>query len=90
VSVNKHNHEPTKTVQRKFSKRNVEKIKDMLNNETWEEIYLTKNPNELYCLFVNRFLFYFMRAFPKKVVKKSKVQTSSWITKEIQISCQKM
>jgi hypothetical protein len=57
----------------------------MLNNEAWEEIYLTKNPNELYFLFVNRFLFYFMRAFPMKVVKKSKVQNSSWITKGIKI-----
>jgi predicted fused transcriptional regulator/phosphomethylpyrimidine kinase len=51
VSVNKHNHEPTKIIQRKFSKRNVEKFKDMLNNETWVEIYLTKNPNELFFYF---------------------------------------
>jgi predicted fused transcriptional regulator/phosphomethylpyrimidine kinase len=33
VSVNKHNHESTKIIQRKFSKRNVEKFKHMLNNE---------------------------------------------------------
>jgi predicted fused transcriptional regulator/phosphomethylpyrimidine kinase len=46
VSVNKHNHEPTKIIQRKFSKTNVEKFKDMLHNETWEEIYLTKNPKQ--------------------------------------------
>jgi hypothetical protein len=51
VSVNKHNHESTKITQRNFSKRNVEKFKDMLSNEAWEEIYLTKNPNELYFLF---------------------------------------
>jgi predicted fused transcriptional regulator/phosphomethylpyrimidine kinase len=59
VSVNKHNHESTKIIQIKFSKRNVEKSKT-LNNEAWEEIYLTKNPNELYFLYVNRFFFYFM------------------------------
>jgi hypothetical protein len=48
-----------KVLQRKFSKENVDKFTVMLNNELWEEIYVEKNVNELYQLFVNKFLYYF-------------------------------
>jgi hypothetical protein len=31
----------------------------MSNNELWEEIYLKKNANELYKLFINKLSYYF-------------------------------
>jgi hypothetical protein len=40
-------------MQRKFSKENVVKFIAMLNNQSWEEIYMKKNVNELYQLFIN-------------------------------------
>jgi hypothetical protein len=42
----------------------------MLNNELWQEIYLKKNVNEQYQLFINKFVYHFMRAFPLKPMKK--------------------
>jgi hypothetical protein len=49
-----------------------------------------KNVNELYLLFINTFLYYFMRAFTLKLVTKSEHKVNSWISSGIRISCQKM
>jgi hypothetical protein len=56
--------------ERKFSKENIVKFIVMLNNELWKEIFLGKNVDELYQIFINTFLYYFTRVFPLKLVKK--------------------
>jgi hypothetical protein len=62
----------------------------VLNNELWEEIYVEKNVNELYQLFINKFLYYFNRAFPLKLTMKRNIKNNSWISRGIKVSCQKM
>jgi hypothetical protein len=62
----------------------------MLNNEIWKEIYLEKNVDELYQLFINKFLYYFTRAFPLKLVKKRDKRNNLWISRGIKVSCKKM
>jgi hypothetical protein len=79
-----------KVLLRKFSKVNVIKFIDLLNDELWEEIFVERNVNEIYLLFINKFLYYFMRAFPLKLVIKSDRKDSLWISRGIKVSCQKM
>jgi hypothetical protein len=62
----------------------------MLNNELWKEIYLGKNVDELYQLFINKFLYYFTTVFPLKLVKKRDKKNKLWISRGIKVSCQKM
>jgi hypothetical protein len=52
---------------------------ELMNRESWEGIYLSNNLNESYFLFLNRFLGYFRRAFPKNMIKKVD-KNSNWIT----------
>jgi hypothetical protein len=85
VYIDTCNIELKKVLQRKFSKENVDKFTVMLNNELWEEIYVEKNVNELYQLFISNFLYYFNRAFPLKLT-----MNNSWISRGIKVSCQKM
>jgi hypothetical protein len=54
VYIDTRNMAVKKVLHRKFSKENVVKFTVMLNNELWEEIYLEKNVNELYQLFVSK------------------------------------
>jgi hypothetical protein len=82
--------ESKKVMHRKFSKEYVAKFIAMLNNESWDEIYVEKNVNELYKLFINKFVYYFRRAFPLKPVQKRDNKCNSWISREIKVSCQKM
>jgi hypothetical protein len=62
----------------------------MLNNALWKDIYLGKNVDELYQLFINKFLYYFTRAFPLKLVNKRNKRKILWISRGIKVSCQKM
>jgi hypothetical protein len=41
-------------------------------------------------LFINKFLYYFMRAFPLKLVIKSDRKDNLWISRGMRVSCQKM
>jgi hypothetical protein len=79
-----------KVLRRTFSKGNVIKFVGWLNDELWEEILVDKNVNELYQIFLNKFLNYFMRAFPLKSGMKREHMKNSWISSGIRISCQKM
>jgi hypothetical protein len=64
----------------------------MISNELWEEIYVEKNVNELYqlYLFISNFIYYFNRAFPLKLTMKRNIKNNSWISRGIKVSCQKM
>jgi hypothetical protein len=62
----------------------------MLNNELWEEVYVEKNVYEQSQLFINKFLYYFNRAFPLKLTMKRDIKKNSWISRLIKVSCQKM
>jgi hypothetical protein len=88
MSVDAQNYMPVEIIKRRFSKNKIAKFKDMWKTESWEGIYLTNNVNESYNLFLNRFLGYFRRAFPKKIKKVDK--NNNWITRGIKILCQKM
>ncbi|PNF29254.1 hypothetical protein B7P43_G10478, partial [Cryptotermes secundus] len=79
-----------KVLLRKFSKVNISKFIDLLKDELWEEISVERNVNELYSLFINKFLYYFTRAFPLKLETKSDRKDNLWISRGIRVSCQKM
>jgi hypothetical protein len=85
VYIDERNKESKKVLRRKFSKENIVIFIVMLNNELWKEIYLGKNDNELYQLFINKFLYYFTRAFPWKLVKKRDKRNNLWISRGIKV-----
>jgi len=64
--VNKQNNRIGKITGRKFSRRNIENLKYLLENESWAEIHMINNLNDLYKLFLSKFIFYLESAFPIK------------------------
>jgi hypothetical protein len=64
--VNKQNNRIGKITGIKFSRRNIENLKYLLENESWAEIHMINNLNDLYKLFLSKFIFYIESALPIK------------------------
>jgi len=52
-------------IKRVFTKRKIEIFKSYLEEELWEDTYLQKEVNRSYNTFLNKFLYYFHKAFPQ-------------------------
>jgi hypothetical protein len=90
VCIDAQSIEYKKVLRRKFSNGNVIKFMVLLKNELWEDVLVEKNVNELYQIFLNKFFYYFMRAFRLKLEMKREHENNAWISSGIRISCQKM
>jgi hypothetical protein len=75
---------------RQFSSRNIEEFNHLLEMESWEDVLLYDDVNTSYNNFLNRFLHYFERAFPRKTVYEEDYKKIKWITQGIKVSSQKM
>jgi len=53
-----------KNYKKNFSRRNAENVKYLLENESWAEIHLVNNLNDLYKLSLSKFMYYLESAFP--------------------------
>jgi hypothetical protein len=60
VCIDARSTEYKKVLRRKFSNGNVIKFIASLKNELWEDVFVEKNVNELYQIFLNKSLYYFM------------------------------
>jgi hypothetical protein len=53
-----------------FSKNNIANLKDQLEIESWDEVYLHSDVNSAYCVFLSKFRKYFLDSFPPSPQKK--------------------
>jgi hypothetical protein len=74
-----------KITRRNFSGRNIEKFKYLLENESWAEILLINYLNNLYKLFLSKFVYYLESAFPIITYYKKKAKSNKWITTRINV-----
>ena len=77
-------------LRRDISESNVKKFKELMNTEDWNLITQTLNPNDSYCIFIEKFLKIYDQAFSLQKIKiKGKSVVSPWITKGIRKSSRK-
>ena len=75
---------------RDISESNVKKFKELMNTVDWNLITQTLNPNDSYCIFIEKFIKIYDQAFLlQKIRIKGKSLVSPWITKEIRNSSRK-
>ena len=60
-----------------------------MENQSWAEIHLINNLNNLYKLFLSKFIYYLESAFSVTYYKK-KAKSIRWITKGMKVSCHRM
>jgi hypothetical protein len=76
---------------RNFSRRDTEKFKYLWEKESSAQIYLKNDLNDIYKLFLSKFIYYFETAIPTKAYyKKEEVENSKRIIKGIKVLCQSM
>jgi len=63
-----------KITRRNFSRRNAENFKYLLENESWAEIHLINNLNDLYKLFLSKVMYFLESAFPIMTYYKKKAK----------------
>jgi len=73
----------------KNARRNIQTFKYLLENESWAEIHLINNLNNLYKLFLSKFIYYLECAFVITYYNK-KAKSNRWITKGMKVSCHRM
>ena len=77
-------------LRRDISESNVKKFKALMNTVDWNLITQTLNPNDSYCIFIEKFTKISDQAFPLQKIKiKGKSLVSPWITKGIRKSSRK-
>ena len=77
-------------LRRDISESNVKKFKALMNTVDWNLITQTLNPNDSYCIFIEKFIKIYDQAFPLQKIKiKGKSLVSPWITKGIRKSSRK-
>ena len=77
-------------LRRDISENNVKKFKALMNTVDWNLITQTLNPNDSYCIFIEKFTKIYDQAFPLQKIKiKGKSLVSPWITKGIRKSSRK-
>jgi hypothetical protein len=59
-------------VKRIFSKRNIASFSDQLKSEPWDEVYSQSDVNSAYCVFLSKFLKYFLNNFPLKSLQQER------------------
>lgn len=71
--------------------RNVQRLKQLLQNETWDFVYQSYDANMSFDLFYNKFISYLDRTCPYKNVRTTNFsKNSNWITKGILVSRKKL
>ena len=77
-------------LRRDISESNVKKFKELMNTVDWNLITQTLNPNDSYCIFIEKFTKIYDQAFAlQKIKMKGKNLVSPWITKGIRKSSRK-
>ena len=77
-------------LKRDISESNVNNFKELMNTVDWNLITQTLNPNDSYCIFIEKFIKNYDQAFPLQKIKiKGKSLVSPWITKGIRKSSRK-
>ena len=68
-------------LRRDISESNVKKFKELMNTVDWNLITQTLNPNDSYCIFIEKFIKIYDQAFPlQKIRTKGKTLVSPWFT----------
>lgn len=87
IQWNKYQNVSLKKPSRKYNHSNILRFKEILKQETWEDVYQSDlTVNESYDRFHVKYLSYFNDAFPLKLTAPKK-QWKNWITPGIRTSC---
>ena len=77
------------TYKRVYSSDNYATLFFHLSNETWFDVYQTKDTNEAFKIFINQLKYYIDVAFPvKKIYSRNTIKP--WLTRGIKISARKL
>ena len=72
---------------KEYLTQSIESFKKKLSETDWEETESSKNPEEIYTTFLQKFIVSYDNYFPKRKIKlKAKDLESSWITRGIKNS----
>jgi hypothetical protein len=75
---------------RQFNNQNYSKLSNMLSCENWIDVYNTDDANHAYNLFLDKFRFYYNKAFPIVATRlDSTRKRKPWMTDGLIISCKK-
>jgi len=77
-------------VRRQLTNNGIEKFKNLLSNEAWNEVFNHSDVNSSLKAFLDIFLYYFDIAFPYKRVKLNKIINKRWLSKGLIVSSKRM
>jgi len=81
---------PHRIIRRKFSEANVQEFFYLLNQVTWQEVYVELDVSAKFSTFMDVFLHCYNNAFPIKTVYVRDTIKNNWITQGIKTSSKKM
>jgi hypothetical protein len=81
---------PYRIKKRQFSEANVHEFLYLLNQVTWQEVYVQLDVNAKFSTFMDIFLHCYNGAFPIKTLHVRDTIKNNWITQGIKISSKKM
>jgi hypothetical protein len=77
-------------VRRQLTNNNIEEFKNLLSNETWNEVFNHSDVNSSLKAFFGIFLYCFDIAFPYKRVKLREIINKRWLSKGLIVSSKRM
>ena len=89
-SLPEFNNTPYRIKKRQFSEANVQEFLYLLNQVTWQEVYVESDVNAKFNIFMDLFLHCYNNAFPIKTLHVRNTIKNKWITQGIKISSKRM
>jgi hypothetical protein len=90
ISISDFSNIPYIIKKRQFSEANVQEFIYLLNQVTWQEVYVETDVNAKFNTFMDVFLYCYNNNFPIKTVRVGDTIKNNWITQGIKISSKKM
>ena len=81
---------PYRIKKRQFSEANVQEFLHLLNQVTWQEVYVESNVNVKFSTLMDAFLLCYNSAVPIKTVHMRDTIKNKWIAQGIKISSKRM
>ena len=86
IPISEFSNKPYRIKKRHFSEANVQEFLYLLNQVTWQEVYVEPDISAKFITFMGVFLHCYNNAFPIKTVHMGDTIKNKWITQGIKIS----
>jgi len=90
IKTGKGNRRTKIVVRRQLTNHGIEELKNLLSNESWNEVFNHSDVNSSLKAFFYIFLYYFGIAFPYKRVKLKEIVNKRWLSKGLIVSSKRM